>query len=913
MIQASNIRLPGVYFLPPPRARGLRLPPLDVAAFVGYAERGPLHLPVACEDLATFRAVFGADLALARERGGATQYANLHTSVETFFANGGRRCYVVRVAGERATRTRLRLPSIVALDTQDATGPQPTFNQSEMPRQVALLAASEGRWAGSLSLATRLQSTPLPIAAFSLGAGTGAQELIWETGGAPQAIQPGELLRLTLDDGRQWLYAIGDILRPAEPKPSEPLRLVARGSWQVVLPAHPPPQQPVEKVFRLRPYVPGQAETYQPERLHVMCELTTSGDSFRLDFIQELQPGLAGTIERGDVIRIHLTDNTVYLLNVADADTPPAASASPDILRRVTTPALLALPATTVPTFSPAGLRRVERLRFDLLLWEGKDRRPTISELAFNTGHPRYWGDAVLFESSKLPLPQASGFSSTQAQGSAEVSQAARNAALYRLFREGTRVDDPRLGVFDTAALAGLLAPVEANTLTYLPLDMLLVVGEDDPVGPLSDDDVGSDGLDNFNPAVFVDPFLTQNDSAQSPPITNLQTVSADALAGAAFDRYYVQNRRLRGLHSLFFIDEVALVSVCDAVHREWERVEPVIGSPTVSPPIESPPPPPDLSEFHDCAEVYAPPDAERHSFDAADVATESLLPELKPLEDFSTEALISIQQALLNFCQGRRDVVGILTLPAHFEKRQCIEWQEDFRDRLGLPRRLSTFNDVRDIADLSYVAVYHPWLLVADERATDRLRVVPIDGAVCGQIAARERERQVWVAPANMPLQGVLGLLPVINTADWADLFELQFNLARPEPRDFRVMSAHTLADERIWLQVSVRRLMILLRKVAVERGMDFVFEGNHERFREGVRMMLNGILQFMFERGAFAGRTAEESYVVTTDASVNTPQSVDAGRFIAQIQVAPSQPLEFITVTLIRIGEDLLQAREA
>ena len=70
MIESSNIRLPGAYFLPPPRGRGLRLPPLDVAAFVGYAERGPLDLPVACEDLATFRAVFGADLALARERGG---------------------------------------------------------------------------------------------------------------------------------------------------------------------------------------------------------------------------------------------------------------------------------------------------------------------------------------------------------------------------------------------------------------------------------------------------------------------------------------------------------------------------------------------------------------------------------------------------------------------------------------------------------------------------------------------------------------------------------------------------------------------------------------------------------------------------------------------------------------------------
>ncbi len=70
MIRASNIRLPGVYFLPSPRPRGGGLPPLDVAAFVGFAERGPLDWPVAVEDLDTYRAIFGGDLALARESGG---------------------------------------------------------------------------------------------------------------------------------------------------------------------------------------------------------------------------------------------------------------------------------------------------------------------------------------------------------------------------------------------------------------------------------------------------------------------------------------------------------------------------------------------------------------------------------------------------------------------------------------------------------------------------------------------------------------------------------------------------------------------------------------------------------------------------------------------------------------------------
>ena len=54
----------------------------------------------------------------------------------------------------------------------------------------------------------------------------------------------------------------------------------------------------------------------------------------------------------------------------------------------------------------------------------------------------------------------------------------------------------------------------------------------------------------------------------------------------------------------------------------------------------------------------------------------------------------------------------------------------------------------------------------------------------------------------------------------------------------------------------------------------MDFVFETNHERFREGVaRDAARRLLRGLFERGAFAGATPEQAYRVVTDASVNPP----------------------------------------
>src|SRR2546428_8608833 len=103
-------RLPGVDCQPalPVTGQPIRL---DVAAFVGFAERGPVNRPVAVDDANQYALVFGADLAVAAE-GGRPVYAKLPSAVRAFFDNGGRRCYVVRVAGEPARAARLQGPAL---------------------------------------------------------------------------------------------------------------------------------------------------------------------------------------------------------------------------------------------------------------------------------------------------------------------------------------------------------------------------------------------------------------------------------------------------------------------------------------------------------------------------------------------------------------------------------------------------------------------------------------------------------------------------------------------------------------------------------------------------------------------------------------------------------------------------------
>jgi len=984
MPAALDIRLPGVYFLRAPRPAGLGLPPLDVAAFVGFAERGPLDLPVAVEDVSTYQAIFGGDLPLAREvrfppdetldpspplsngeaqkhdERGRIVYANLPRAVAAFFANGGRRCYVVRVAGKRKqpTATRFQVPGIVEVGVGGAVN------------LASIRASSPGSWSARLRLGTRLQLTPLPVATLPVPTFQVKDplHLLWQTGSAPQAIRAGDLLQLRFVDDQQWLFPVTAVQWSLAATPE--VILATNEGWQLISSLPATPSLTVQKAFRLT-----------LEGAEVLDAGGPGAISSDLGII--LAGGDQPQVRPGDVLWLEISDGFRYLFPVASVNSTGDPASPPSVRVEAKARVLLRLNPQASPGRLPTlALRRVDRLRFDLLLREGDLRRPTVGDLAFNTGHPRFWGEAAFLESSPLQRQSPAGgmFPASQPKVKTAIPDLPSAAQAGRLFRElqtGRRSEPAQDGSLDNVAWAALLAPADADpSFTYLPLDMLLVTTDDDLVGPDASQ-TGDDGLDTFEASAFLDEHIVRDNLSGSS--------SGTALMAAALDRYYVQNVRLRGLHSLMFEDEVALVCVPDAGHRGWQR-HPAAPAPvfalSVAPP-PSPEPCPPVGPFVACLhpptvsvldpatgpttggtrvtvtgtgftsgtgtmvkfdqspaqdvhvisetllECKAPvtglagpvtvevvntrgSGSKANAFTYTQPSTEPALPDLTSVDDYDIHPLLTIHCALIGLCQARADVVGILTLPRHFEKRQCIEWQQTLRQNLGLPRRGSFFDDVRDIADLSYVAVYHPWLFMSDPASPDRLRPVPGDGAVCGMIAAREHARQVWVAPANEPLQGVLGLVPTLATDDWAELFDLQFNLIRPEPKDFRAMSAHTLSDERALLQLSVRRLMILLRKVVLDRGMDFVFETNHERFREGVRVAFLNLLRFMFERGAFSGPTPEVAYRVVTDASVNPPQSIEQGRFVAQIQVAPSQPMEFITVLLTRTGEGSLQATE-
>ncbi|MET8893212.1 phage tail sheath family protein [Streptomyces albogriseolus] len=133
--------------------------PTAVAAFVGYAPRGPVDRPVHITSWADYETVFG----------GLHQDSPLSYAVYQFYMNGGSEAEIVRLVGDAASvtlpigrtpRAAGGSPAAPAGESTPGSSAEPGDGAAETPRPTrsrrrpGLLAASPGSWA--LKLRTRV-------------------------------------------------------------------------------------------------------------------------------------------------------------------------------------------------------------------------------------------------------------------------------------------------------------------------------------------------------------------------------------------------------------------------------------------------------------------------------------------------------------------------------------------------------------------------------------------------------------------------------------------------------------------------------------------------------------------------------------------------------------------------------------
>ena len=175
--------------------------------------RSPWRTPTQYAD------VFGGDVALALDERGVPHYAALADAVGAFFANGGRRAYVVRVAGSAETlsvpaRVIARRPlhagtAVVGVQTGNATAVVPAHPGTAAAPLLDLDAATPGGWALRVAVDVDVVDTVLALAMTDDGtvALTAASRRLLDAGDAVLLWRAGAGTLL-------WTERAGDELAP---------------------------------------------------------------------------------------------------------------------------------------------------------------------------------------------------------------------------------------------------------------------------------------------------------------------------------------------------------------------------------------------------------------------------------------------------------------------------------------------------------------------------------------------------------------------------------------------------------------------------------------------------------------------------------------------------------------------------
>ncbi len=188
-------------------------------------------------------------------------------------------------------------------------------------------------------------------------------------------------------------------------------------------------------------------------------------------------------------------------------------------------------------------------------------------------------------------------------------------------------------------------------------------------------------------------------------------------------------------------------------------------------------------------------------------------------------------------------------------------------------------------------------------EKLSQSMNTVPPSGAIAGIYAQTDNTRGVWKSPANVSVNGVVGLTDDINDAEQEDMniheTGKSINAIRKfTGKGFLVWGGRTLAgNSNDWRYINVRRLANMIEESVKKACMQFVFEPNVSLTWVSVKGMIDNYLNTLWKDGALAGGKPEHAFFVSVGLNETmSAQDILEGRMIVKIGYAPSRPAEFI-----------------
>lgn len=254
---------------------------------------------------------------------------------------------------------------------------------------------------------------------------------------------------------------------------------------------------------------------------------------------------------------------------------------------------------------------------------------------------------------------------------------------------------------------------------------------------------------------------------------------------------------------------------------------------------------------------------------------------------DFAGDVTVTGQ--LLDYADQREalpsggDRFIILTVPKGSDPQEAVNW---FRYDL---KRMS-----------KWAALYWPWVKVADPLSNNRPLTMPPLGHVAGVYARTDSTRNVGKSPGGTvdgALRFLLGLEYESVQGERDLVYPNKINPLISSPQTgLAVWGVRTISPTSEWRYINARRLFMFLEKSVFEATFWIVFENNGPGLWTRIKAQLEGFLKALYNENYFAGNSPAQAFFVIVDETNNPPESIDQGQVIIDIGIAPNKPAEFV-----------------
>ena len=283
---------------------------------------------------------------------------------------------------------------------------------------------------------------------------------------------------------------------------------------------------------------------------------------------------------------------------------------------------------------------------------------------------------------------------------------------------------------------------------------------------------------------------------------------------------------------------------------------------------------------------------------EASDMTLLAVPPSLVQLGKTTIGANRTVQMAALIYAEGRMDCFTILDLPWGLTRDAAKAYRNDV---LGADTRWGgMWGPNVEVSDPLGTGTA-PTVMVPPSGHISGLHarvdaIAPTEGGGVSAAAAG--------LGAFGRLRSVVGLERFFSSRDHDVLNPEGINLIRLFKRKgpsgvipgFLVMGARTLSSDVRWRYVPVRRFMTFAEQSIRIGTMWAIFRPNNRKLWQKLTANIETFLRARWRAGQLFGANEAEAFFVRIDDKLNTPEEIDNGRLIAEIGMATVKPAEFI-----------------